>query len=280
MPATLDLGPLRLDWRRPYVVGIVNATPDSFSDGGRHLAAADAIAHGRALAAAGADLIDVGGESTRPGAAPVGVAEELDRVVPVIEALAGEGHVVSIDTTKAEVARDALAAGARVVNDVSGARFEPAIAAVAAAAGAAFVCGHVRGDDLAAVHAAEARPTTVDEVAAELGRTIAGLPAGLRGRTIADPGLGFGKGAALNLALCARAGDLAHRVSCAVMVGPSRKRFVGQVAGPAATIDARDRVTVGVALAAIEAGAHLVRVHDVAGMVAALRGWAAVRAAR
>jgi dihydropteroate synthase len=264
-----------LDWSRPYVVGVLNVTPDSFSDGGRYLAAEAAIEHGLALVAAGADVVDVGGESTRPGAAAVSAEDEAGRVEPVVRGLAAAGALVSIDTTKASVARVALAAGAEIVNDIAGGLFDPAIVEVAAAAGAAYVCGHVRGADLAAVHRAEASPPSFDEVAAELGARLAALPVGLRGRVVADPGLGFGKRGAENLELCRRAGELADRLSCPVMVGASRKRFLGELVGPAGD---RDAATVGVSLAAAACGAHLVRVHDVARTAVALAAYRAVTA--
>ncbi|HLU64711.1 MAG TPA: dihydropteroate synthase, partial [Kofleriaceae bacterium] len=142
MPAPIQFRSLTLDWSRPYVMGVVNVTPDSFSDGGRYLGTEAAVAHALRLEEEGADLIDLGGESTRPGARPVPAAEEIDRVVPVIERLAGRVRaVLSVDTCKAEVARAALAAGAELVNDISGGLIDPPITAAAAEAGAAFVCG-------------------------------------------------------------------------------------------------------------------------------------------
>jgi dihydropteroate synthase len=252
-----------LDWSRPYLVGIVNVTPDSFSDGGAWSTPAAAVAHGELLAEAGADVLDIGGESTRPGAARVSESEELDRVLPVIEGLAGRVPLpLSVDTTRAAVARAALAAGAEVVNDISGGLFDPAIAEVAAGAGAAYVCGHVRGASVAAVHAAEASPPSYEEVAFELGARVMALPAALRHRTIVDPCLGFGKGTAQNLELTRQAGALGAALGCPVMIGPSRKRFLGELCGGAA-VGERDPATVGAALAAVAAGAQLVRVHDV-----------------
>jgi dihydropteroate synthase len=261
------------DWSRPYVVGIVNVTPDSFSDGGLDIPRA--VAKGLALAAAGADVVDVGGESTRPGASPVDEEEELRRVVPVISGLIGGGvALVSVDTTKARVAERALRAGAEVVNDISGGLFDPAILEVCAAARAAYVCGHVRGADLAAVHAVDAAAPSFDEVAAELAARLAALPAALAGRVIADPGLGFGKRTAENLELSRRAGELAERLSCPVMVGPSRKRFLGELTGR--PVAERDAATVGAALAAATSGAHMLRVHDVERLVPALTAFRAV----
>lgn len=264
-----------LDWSRPYVMGVLNVTPDSFSDGSRFASLEVAVAQALGLDQAGADLIDVGGESTRPGARPVSAAEELARVLPVIEALAGRVRaVLSVDTTKAEVARAVLTAGAEVVNDVSGGRFDPDLVPAVAAAGAALVCGHLRGRNLAEVHAGEAAPPSTEEVIAELGASLARLPPDLRARTIADPGLGFGKRTPENLELTRRAGELSAALSCAVMVGPSRKRFLGEITGR--PVDDRDAATIGAAIAAVAHGAHVVRVHDVAGVVAALRVWRAV----
>lgn len=257
-------------------MGIVNTTPDSFSDGGRFASFADAVAHAMALDAAGADLLDIGGESTRPGAAAVTAAEESSRVVPVLEALSGRTRAaLSVDTTKAEVARAALAVGAEVVNDISGGRFEPALIEVAAGAGAVFVCGHLRGRVLAEVHRGEADPPGFDEVVSELAERLAGLPPGMRGRTVCDPGLGFGKRGRENLELCRRAGELGAALSCAVMVGPSRKRFLGELTGR--PVGERDAATIGAALASIASGAHIVRVHDVAGVAEALAVYRAVR---
>ena len=264
---------LTLDWSRPYLVGVVNTTPDSFSDGGRLRTVAAAVEHGLALAKSGADLIDIGGESTRPGAAAVSLDEELSRVVPVVEELAGRtGAILSVDTCKGEVARAALAAGAEVVNDVSGGLFDRGTARAAAEAGAMFVCGHVRGRSLDEVHAAA--PPGFDELVAELRARLADLPAALAGRTAVDPGLGFGKQTAQNLELLRRSGELSGALSCPVMVGPSRKRFLGELTGR--PVGERDAATVGAALAAAAAGAHLIRVHDVSAVRDALAVYRAV----
>ena len=266
------------DWSRPVLVGVVNVTPDSFSDGGRLTGPEAAAERALELAAAGAAIIDIGGESTRPGAEGVAAAAEIDRVVPVLERLAGRiGAVLSVDTTKAEVAGAALQAGAEVVNDISGGLFDPGLIDVAAAAGAALVLGHVRGGSLAEVHAAEnaAAPPTFDDVAVDLAARLAGLPQGLRARAIADPGLGFGKRMAENLTLTRRAGELSARLSCPVMVGPSRKRFLGHLTGR--PVAERDPATVGAALAAFHSGAQLVRVHDVASVADALVVYRAIR---
>lgn len=269
-----------IDWREPVVMGVVNVTPDSFSDGGRLPDAAAAIAHGRGLWAAGAHVLDVGGEATNPRAQPVPAEVELARVLPVIRGLAeGTDALVSVDTTKAEVARAAIAAGADLVNDVSGGRFEPAILEVVHDAGVGYVCGHLRGASLAAVFAAEA-PVSWREVADELAARLDAMPEALRRRTIVDPGIGFGKGAdpAGNLALLHHGGDLAAALARPVLVGPSRKRFLARLLGGAPDQAALDDATVGACLAAIARGAHAVRVHDVARLCHALRAFAAVRA--
>jgi len=267
----------RLDWSRPYVMGVVNATPDSFSHGGRFTSVDDAVAHALQLEADGADIIDIGGESTRPvGAARVSAEVEIARVIPILDRLTVRTRAaLSVDTTKAEVARAALAAGAELVNDISGGRFDPDLTAACAEAGAAIVCGHVRGATIAEVHSSESAPPTFDQVADELGQRLAALPTGLRLRALCDPGLGFGKRAPQNLELSRRAGELAARLSCPVMLGPSRKRFLGELTGR--PVGDRDAATIGAALAAAAAGANVIRVHDVAGVVAALRVFRAVR---
>ena len=271
---TLRFGRVTFDWTRVYIVGVVNVTPDSFSDGGRFADSASAIAQGRALVAAGADVVDVGGESTRPvGAGAVHADEEIARVVPVVRALAALPVLVSIDTSKAAVAEAALAAGAELVNDISGGLFDPAIVTVSAAAGAGFVCGHVRGADLAAVHAQ--RNLDFAAVAADLEERVEALPEGLRERTIVDPGLGFGKGTAANVALIRRCGELGTRLGLPVMLGPSRKRFLGELTGE--EVDNRDPATVGACLAGVNAGVQLLRVHDVKLLRSALTVYEAIR---
>jgi len=266
------------DWSRPYVAGVVNVTPDSFSDGGAYIGVDAALRRADELIRAGADLIDIGGESTRPGAEPVSAERELERVLPIVERLAGAPVPISVDTTKAEVARACLAVGAEVVNDVSGGHFDAGMVAVASRA-SAYICGHLRGSSVAEVHAREGEDPGFEEVATELAVTLAGFPEVLRGRTIVDPGLGFGKGAEQNLQLCKEAGRLAKRLECAVMVGASRKRFVAELSGHEAPVpvSVRDAATVGASLAAIASGAHIVRVHAVESMVPALRLFEAVR---
>jgi dihydropteroate synthase len=255
---------------RPAVMGVVNVTPDSFSDGGRFLDPAAAVAHGLELVAAGADVLDVGGESTRPGAEPVGEDEELRRVLPVVGRLAAEAGVpVSIDTSKAGVAAAALDAGATVVNDVA-AGADPAMFAAVAAAGAGLVVMHMRGE-----------PRTMqqdphyDDVVVEVGdflvdRLAAARDAGIPTASLcADPGLGFGKTGAHNLELLARLGELVARVDVPVLVGPSRKSFIARVLGD--DLVARDDGTLATAVWAVDHGARIVRVHDAGAAADALR---------
>ncbi len=254
-------------------MGIVNVTPDSFSDGGRYLSHDAAVAHGHALAEAGASVLDVGGESTRPGASPVDEAEERRRVVPVVERLADEvDAVVSVDTTKATVAAAAIDAGAVIVNDVSAGRFHPAILEVAADRGAGYVAMHMQG-----------QPRTMqddpryDDVVAEVGdflldRLAAAQEAGIAEPALAaDPGIGFGKTTAHNLTLLAELPALCARVGVPVLVGPSRKRFLGALldgvagaAGPPPP-EQRDDATLATVMWALDHGARVVRVHDARG---------------
>jgi dihydropteroate synthase len=263
---------------RPAVMGIVNVTPDSFSDGGRFLEADAAVAHGLELVAAGADLLDVGGESTRPGADPVDEQEELRRVLPVVGRLAAEsGAPVSIDTSKAAVAAAALDAGATVVNDVAAAA-DPEMFGVVAAAGAGLVVMHMQGEP----RTMQADPHYGD-VVVEVGdflhdRLAAARAAGIHTASLcADPGLGFGKTAAHNVELLARLGELVARFDVPVLVGPSRKSFIARVLGDDLGTDlvARDDGTLATAVWAVDQGARIVRVHD-AGAVSDALGLLAV----
>lgn len=247
------------------VMGVVNVTPDSFSDGGRFLDPQLAIAHGRELVAAGADLLDIGGESTRPGAEPVASDEELRRVLPVVEALASDGEVpISIDTSKAVVADAALRAGATIVNDVTAGRGDPDLLGVVAGAGAGLVVMHMQGEPRTMQRAPH-----YDDVTREVGeflaaRLDAARAAGVAGDAlIADPGIGFGKALAHNVELLARLGDLAAAVGVPVAVGASRKTFLGKLSGtddPAM----RDDATLATSVWSFTQGARIVRVHDVA----------------
>ncbi len=264
---------------RAAVMGIVNVTPDSFSDGGRFLDPDAAVAHGIELAEQGADVLDVGGESTRPGAAPVPADEELRRVVPVVERLAATTTVpLSIDTTKAAVARAALDAGATVVNDVSAGRSDPEILGVAAEAGAGYVVMHMQGEP----RTMQADPR-YDDVVAQVGDFLAdrievARTAGVaEGALAADPGIGFGKTVEHNLRLLAGLPALAERVGVPVLVGTSRKTFVAKVlarAGAASgdlPVDQREEGTLATVVWAVERGASIVRVHDVLPAVRAVR---------
>jgi dihydropteroate synthase len=257
--------------QQPLVMGVVNVTPDSFSDGGRYLDPAAAIEHGLALVADGADLLDVGGEATNPRAAPIDAAEELRRVLPVIEGLAAAGATVSIDTTKAEVARAAVAAGASIVNDISGGLFDQAMPEALAGLDVTYIAGHLRGTTLAEVFAQEGG-TAWPDVARELELRLAALPAEVRARAWADPGIGFGKGSdpEANLDLLRHAGDLRRAVRRPIVVGPSRKRFLRRLVGGDAGVAALDAATVAACLGAVRGGAQVLRVHNVALLRAAL----------
>ena len=243
-------------------MGIVNVTPDSFSDGGLFLDAARAIDHGRELAAAGADLLDVGGESTRPGAAAVSAAEELERVVPVVAGLAATGAPISIDTSKAEVAAAALDAGAEIVNDVTAFRADPDIAGLCADRRCAVVLMHMLGDPRT-MQDDPRYEDVVNDVAAFLSERIElAITAGVEEERIwIDPGIGFGKTVEHNLVLLRRLGELAE-LGRPIVIGTSRKRFLGAITGR----EVGDRVggTIASNVMALEAGAHVFRVHDVA----------------
>jgi dihydropteroate synthase len=275
----LQLGASVLEGPGPFLMGVVNATPDSFSDGGRYLDPGAAAAQAERLRAEGADLIDLGGESTRPGSAPVSLEEELRRVVPVVERLRAGGFTgaISIDTCKAEVARAALAAGADLVNDVTGLA-DPAMARVVAAAGVPVVLMHTRGTP-ADMDSRADYADLLAEVAAELRQGLsraaaAGIPAG---RVILDPGIGFAKTPAQSVELLARVGEL-RALGCPLLVGPSRKRFIGALTG--APVEARLPGTLAAVTACVLQGVELLRVHDVAASRQAALVAAALRAAR
>lgn len=262
----------------PLLMGVVNVTPDSFSDGGRWADPEGAIAHGRQLLADGADILDIGGESTRPGATRPLVEEELSRVVPVITALAADGAVVSVDTMRAEVASEAVAAGATVVNDVSGGLADPEMLATVAGTGATYVAMHWRAhSDRMQEHAVYDAPGgVVAAVRAELAaRVEAMLEAGIDAdRIVLDPGLGFAKVAAHNWELL-RHLDQVQSLGHRVLVGASRKAFLGSLlAGPDGSgrpVDGREQA--GVALTVLLAGRGVwgLRVHDVRAHRDALR---------
>ena len=269
-------GPLR----RPLVMGIVNVTPDSFSDGGRHAAVDAAVAHGLRLVAEGADLLDVGGESTRPFSTPVDTAEEIRRTAEVVRRLARESGVpVSIDTSKAAVAEHALECGAEIINDVTGLEGDPAMLALAVASRAGICAMHMQGT-----------PATMqidpryDDVVGEIFQWLAArrdtlLAAGIdQSRICLDPGIGFGKTHAHNLALVSHAGRFLD-LGCPILVGHSRKGFIGkaleQALGRPATESDRDAGTAGIACRLSAAGIQIVRVHAVGLVRSALEGFSA-----
>ncbi|HET7368322.1 MAG TPA: dihydropteroate synthase [Gaiella sp.] len=266
-------GPSADRWPRPSVVGILNVTPDSFSDGGSYASADDATHSARRMLADGAALVDVGGESTRPGAVDVSQDEELRRVVPVLEALAG--LPVSIDTSRSEVARRAVALGAAMVNDVSALRREPALAEVVAEAGVDVCLMHMLGTPRT-MQVEPRYDDVVDDVAAFLEERLAfAVGAGIaEDRVCLDPGIGFGKTPDHNLELLRRL-DRIVALGRPVLVGVSRKSTLARVLGDDGPVGS-DAASVGAAVAAFDRGATLFRVHDVAAHVEALAAAAAV----
>lgn len=266
-------GPSADRWPRPSVVGILNVTPDSFSDGGSYASADDATRAARRMLADGAALVDVGGESTRPGADDVSQDEELRRVVPVLEALSG--LPVSIDTSRSEVARRAVALGAAMVNDVSALRREPALAEVVAGAGVDVCLMHMLGTPRT-MQVEPRYDDVVDDVAAFLEERLAfAVGAGIaEDRVCLDPGIGFGKTPDHNLELLRRL-DRIVALGRPVLVGVSRKSTLARVLGDDGAVGS-DAASVGAAVAAFDRGATLFRVHDVAAHVEALAAAAAV----
>jgi dihydropteroate synthase len=248
--------------RRPLLMGIVNVTPDSFSDGGQFLDADAAVAHARALVADGADLLDVGGESTRPGAKPVSDEEEIARVMPVIRRLVDEVKVpISIDTRKSCVAQAAIDAGAEIINDVSGFEADPQMTSVAAAAGAGVCVMHMQGTPETMQKNPRYTDVVVDVHRYLCARRDALLAVGIAQEKIClDPGIGFGKKYEHNLALLQSCHAL-HALGCPLLVGHSRKSFLGKLLGDD-TVD-RTQATVGVALGLAGQGVQILRVHDV-----------------
>ena len=254
---------------RTLIMGVVNVTPDSFSDGGRFLDASAAVAHGLRLAEEGAAMLDVGGESTRPGADPVPSEEELRRVVPVVEGLSRSGARVSIDTTKAAVAAAALAAGASMVNDVSALRFDPELAGLVADRRAGCCLMHMLGEPRT-MQEEPRYEDVVSEVKAFLEDRLAfAVEAGIgEDRVWLDPGIGFGKTVDHNLELLARLDEIVA-IGRPVVVGTSRKSFLGKLAGDPEA-DARLPGTIATNVMALERGATVFRVHDVAPVADAL----------
>src|SRR5688572_33289124 len=267
---------------RTLVMGVLNVTPDSFSDGGQFFAFDRAIERAEQMFAEGADIIDVGGESTRPGSEFVSEAEELRRVIPIIERLAASSSIpISIDTTKPSVARAALEAGAEIVNDISGLRFDPSIADEVAKAKAGLVLMHSRGTpkDMQQLPPAA---DIMSEVISGLRQSVAiaeehGVP---RESIAIDPGIGFGKTAEQNVELIAKLDQLAQAFpDLPLMIGTSRKSFIGKLLGDAPA-DQRLYGTLASVVAAVLNGAHIVRVHDVKATVEAVRVLDAIRAVR
>jgi dihydropteroate synthase len=256
--------------RRPLLMGIVNVTPDSFSDGGRFLDPVAAIKHGMALAAAGADILDVGGESTRPYSTPVSVEDELNRVLPVVQAFCSmSDRPVSIDTSKAEVAEAAIAVGAEIVNDVSGLAGDPRMVEVVRSTDVAPIVMHMQGTPQTMQDNPHYNDVVVEVLDYLRGRRDSLVAAGIeRGRICLDPGIGFGKTHEHNLTLLANCRRL-HELGCPILVGHSRKGYIGKVLGDKSANPVAG--TIGVACALAVQGVQILRVHDVAAVNQALR---------
>jgi dihydropteroate synthase len=269
---------------RTLIMGILNVTPDSFSDGGQFLSADQALARAEEMIAEGADIIDVGGESTRPGGEPVSVAEEIARVVPVIEKLSSRVNTpVSVDTTKSEVARAALAAGAAIVNDISALRFDFYVADAVARAGAGLVLMHSRGTP-ATMHRLPPVADVMKEVVSSLRASVhmAERRGVDRESIVIDPGIGFGKTQEQNLELIARLDELiAAFPDYPLLIGTSRKSFIGRIladeSGTPAPASDRLHGTMATITAAVLKGAHIVRVHDVKAAAETIRTTESIR---
>jgi len=269
----LRCGRHTFDLARPLVMGIVNVTPDSFSDGGRFLDTPRALEHARRLREDGADLIDIGGESTRPGASPVSEADELGRVIPLVEALAAEGLAVAVDTRKPAVMRAALGAGAAMINDI-GALSAPGAIDACAASGAGVCLMHMQGEPGTMQKAPVYRDVVAEVRDFLVARARACEAAGIaRERIVIDPGFGFGKTLAHNLSLLRSIGTLAA-TGYPVLAGLSRKASLGEITGRG--VGDRLPASLAAALAAVARGAAIVRVHDVRETVDALKIWLAV----
>jgi dihydropteroate synthase len=282
---TVDVSPSKLAWRirgreivlggRPKLMGIVNVTPDSFSDGGRFLDPKAAVDHALSLIAEGADILDIGGESTRPGAQPASLADELRRVVPVVERLALQSTVpISVDTYKSEVAREALQAGASIINDISGLQFDPAMVTVCREFAAGVVCMHIQGTPQT-MQLAPHYDDVVREVSEFCGQRLKALVGcGLSAEQIVwDPGIGFGKTAEHNLEILSHVAEF-RLLGRPVLIGHSRKGFLKRVLGR--TVDERLFGTLGVTVALAAQGVDILRVHDVAATRDVLTAWETV----
>ncbi len=275
-PAPLQLGQATLSFSKPRIMGVINVTPDSFSDGGDFAEADMAITAGKAMAEAGVDIIDIGGESTRPGAAPVWEGEEKDRILPVITALRDTGVTLSVDTRRASVMTAALEAGVHIINDVSALTYDAESITVAAASGAPVILMHSLPDPSTMQNDPRYDDVLLDIFDYLEARIEACLDAGMdRSRLIVDPGIGFGKTVRHNLALI-NGLSLFHGLGCAIMIGVSRKRFIGALSREEPP---KERVpgSLIAALAALEQGAHILRVHDVAETGQALSVWQGLR---
>jgi dihydropteroate synthase len=273
-PLVLGSRTIRLD--QPQVMGIINATPDSFSDGGSYASPEAAAAAGSDMAAEGAAIIDVGGESTRPGAKPVWEGDEAERVVPVIKQLAASGAAVSVDTRKASVTEAALGVGARLVNDVSALTFDPRSAEVVAAAGVPVVLMHHQGAPESMQDAPRYNDVLVEVYLWLEERIAAAVAAGIdHAKILIDPGIGFGKSVAHNLELM-NGLALFHGLGCAIVLGASRKRTIGALSNEAPA-DRRLGGSLALALKGVDQGAQIIRVHDVFETVQTLRVWRGLR---
>lgn len=278
MPTTWSCGRFLFDFvkkPRPIVMGILNATPDSFSDGGRYRTAKDAIAHAEHMIASGVDLIDIGGESTRPGATPVGLQEELDRVLPVIEALKDCGVPLSIDTYKPETIRQALSAGVDCVNDIWALRQQGSVEAVISHQNCGVILMHMQRDPITMQFNPEYQDVIAEVKHFLNERAQLLIKNGVnQNRIVIDPGFGFGKSLKHNLEMLAQFNAFTD-LSLAVLAGISRKSMIGKITGK----DADDRIAPSVAavIMAADRGAKIVRVHDVAQTVDALKLWEAIQ---
>ena len=274
----IESGDLRLDFSKgPSIMGVLNVTPDSFSDGGEYIQRDAAVKRGLEMMDQGADIIDVGGESTRPGSDPVGQAEQIERVVPVIEELASGGDKpISVDTSNSEVARRALGAGASIVNDISAGRADAGMLELLAEAGCPVVLMHMLGTP-AEMQVEPSYEDVVGEITVFLAKAIErAMSAGVhRDRVIIDPGIGFGKTVAHNLEILGGLKELGC-LNRPILVGTSRKSFIGRVLG----VEERIWGTAGTVAMAVGAGAHILRVHDVAQMRQVARVAYAIRASR
>ena len=278
LPATWRCGRFLFDFskrKRPLVMGILNATPDSFSDGGKFRTARDAIAQAELMIKSGADMIDIGGESTRPGATPVALQEELDRVLPVTEALKNCGVALSIDTYKAETMRQALRAGVDCVNDIWALRQEGAINSVLESSDCGIVLMHMQRDPVTMQFNPEYKDVVTEVIAFLQERTDSLMDVGIdKDRIAIDPGFGFGKSLEHNLQMLAHF-DLFLKLNYPVLAGVSRKSMLGKVTGK----ETNERVAASIAAAVMAAdrGAKIVRAHDVSETVDALKLWEAVQ---